>query len=130
MKNKPLNKANLERLHTEIKDYPGMKPVRFTRKMIDDLIEKYPYHSMTENKYCCRGLDQCCWQELYEEGIWFYSEEQVISSTKRTVTGVKNYLYTYGRVWMLESDGNVEIFIYTRDVAGRDYWICMSDTEF
>jgi hypothetical protein len=105
----------------------NLVPVRFSKKLFDRLFEKFPYYSMTETMYCCHGLEQLCWQEVYEEGNWNLTLQDVKDDIQRYVNRVSKYLYNYKkngcRFYMYEDQQKCRIFIYTRDKVKSDYHI-------
>lgn len=88
---------------------------------------------MTENSYCCYGLETCCWQELVEEGIWDLSLEQVKKNIIYNIRHARKYLYNtkkYGKRFYIYEDEEVcLIYIYLRDMKKEDYAIWFSNEE-
>lgn len=112
----------------------SMKTIKYTKDLFPKLFEKYNYYGMTEDSYCCRGLEHCCWQELVEEGVWDYTLEEVKSNILRNIKNAKKYLYNgrkYGgnRLYICDNKDGCYVYIYLRDIIKEDYQIWFSKDE-
>lgn len=100
--------------------------VKYNKNFLLNLFKKYNNFAMEEEYYCCHGVEQSCWVEIIEEGVWDYSLDTVKRKIYSAVKEARKYLYNarkYGgnRIWVHESNEGVFVFIYLRDVIGVDY---------
>lgn len=115
---KELNRINLDR--------GQFKSIKYIKDLLPSLFKKYNNFAMEEEYYCCHGVEQSCWVEIIEEGVWGYSLDTVKRKIYSAVKEARKYLYKarkYGgnRIWVHESNEGVFVFIYLRDVMGVDY---------
>ena len=97
---------------------------RMTKKMIKELIKKYKYHSMTESDYSY-GNGEYCWQEIYEEGVWFRTEKDVINCINSTCKYSLPLAKEYGRIYIYRCEDYMRMMIYTKDIDEYIVWITM-----
>lgn len=107
----------------------NFKPIRFSKKVFDQLFEQYKEYGMGEYYYCCFGIEQSCWTEVIEEGVWELTLPDVKQYITRRIHECKKYLYNmykYGNRYYYYHDGVkdiVHIYIFGRDVVGCDCYI-------
>lgn len=125
--------------------YEGMKPVKFTKSLLDSLFNKYNYYTYTElyydseiddddrnykgenmtdeqweqykNSYDSRKFNNWC--DPYEEGIWGFTNQQVKKLIIQELNTLKKYQYTNlndVRFYMNENSEKVNIYFYGRDL--------------
>lgn len=116
--------ANKE-LEYYLKQNKELKLVSYNKELINSLFKKYSNYGMTESSYCCRGIEQCCWQELVEEGSWGLTLKQVKVSILFNIKAIKKHLYNPkmngNRFYMYEDENCCHIYIYARDLYKEDY---------
>ena len=91
------------------------KPIKFSQKFINQLFEKYNQFSMVRDFYCCRSLEICCWQDVYQEGVDKLHLQDTKESILRHVKYASKYLHEGGRFYISEKEGYLYLFILTRD---------------
>jgi hypothetical protein len=88
---------------------------------------------MTENSFCCRGLDDCCWQEIIADGIWDFTLKDVEVHIKSILKHIKKYLYNQNkydkRFYKFENEDGCIIYIYLRDILEVDYVIWFANED-
>lgn len=132
-----MNKFNKQLLKTELSrefKHHRFKQYTFSMEFIEELFNKFDFYGMTQNSYCCRELEDCCWQEVYEDGIWNWSYKDVKRFILSYVASSKKYLYNtkkYGFRFYVsnEASDTVCIYIYLRDKSKYDLYIWFSNTE-
>ena len=95
-----------------------LKPKKFNRDEVYNLFKKYKYYGMTESSYCCRGEENCCWQELVEEGNWSLTLEDVKNSIWSNIKYFKHYIRNRkdgDRFYMYKDKSVCLVYIYARD---------------
>lgn len=103
--------------------------IKYNKHTIPKLFYKYKYYGMTEHSFCCYGLEQSCWCEVVEEGVWDLTYENVKNNIQSRIKDVKKYLYKEPRFYMCEDNSGCNIYIYVRDVYGMDLHIWFSNEE-
>ena len=127
---------NKELLNKELEWYKEnrkeLKPVKFNKNKYYNLFKKYKNYGMTENYYCCYGQEQCCWQDLVEEGINWLTLPRVRGEMKvgrHVIHNIKNRKLG-DRVFMYKDKDVCYIFIYARDTdLETDYHIWFSNNK-
>ena len=118
--NKELLLVKLENLGMNLENF-----VDYNSKIFFRLLNKYDAVDIVEEFYCCNGLERSCWVEPHSEGINGSSIKQVKKKALRISKECSKYLYEnkkYGnRVFVLNEEDNSEMFIYLRDIIGRDF---------
>lgn len=100
-------------------------------KYLKDLLKQYKHSYMAEWNYCCRGLYNCCWQELFFEGNWYMSQTDVNKAIEYTIDiTAKDRRRDKRLAWCQDSDG-IHVVIITRDLPHhrRDYFITLTNKE-
>lgn len=129
---------NKKLLNEELDDYKirmkvELKPVKYNRNLIFNLFRKYKNYSMTENSYDCYGEEECCWQELIEEGNWNLTLKSVRASILGTFKEIRYYLCNRrnlgNRLYMYKDKNCCYIYIYLRDVIKTDYHIWFDNNK-
>ena len=107
-----------------------LNPIKFNKNKYYNLFKKYKNYGMTENSYCCYGQEQCCWQELTEEGINRLTLPKVrteMKFSKWNLHDIKSRK-SGNRVFMYKDKEVCYIFIYLRDTEYEtDYHIWFSN---
>ena len=130
-----MNKLHKELLKKELLEYSNLnfKKHTFSQSHVNNLLESCKEFGMTESMYCCHGEESCCWQELYEDGVWNFSLQQVENEIRHMFKIGRKYLYNstkYGnRFYVGENDEYINVFIYLRDKIGSDYTIWFKKGE-
>lgn len=122
-----MNKLNKELLLVKLGSL-GMSSENFINygsKIFFKLLNKYSTVDIVEEFYCCNGLECSCWVEPHSEGINGSSVKQVKKKALQISKEYSKYLYKnkkYGdRVFVLDKENSSEMFIYLRDIVGRDF---------
>jgi hypothetical protein len=80
---------------------------------------------MVESSYCCQGEEQCCWQEIIEEGNWDLTLDSIKKSILYLFKNIKQELRSrrkYGnRMYMYQDKDCCYMHIYGRDLFQADY---------
>lgn len=98
-------------------------PLSLSEEDIQKLLDTSEEYQMTEDYYCCYGLEQCCWQELIEEGVWKLTKDDVLNCIIEAIDkGIQNN-HDGDRCYFLEGDTYFRFYIYLRDLFGLDYHI-------
>jgi hypothetical protein len=137
----------------------GMKPVKFTKSLLDSLFNKYNTYTYTElyydseigdddrsyegenmtdeqweeykNNYDSRSFNNWC--DPYEEGIWGFTNQRVKKLIIYELNNLKKYQYTEPneiRFYINETDEKTNIYFYGRDLDIQcDYWFSFYKQE-
>lgn len=88
---------------------------------------------MIENSYCCYGEEDCCWQEVVEEGVWGFTLKDIRSGILYNLKYIKNTLRSKKigyRMFVGQKDKDYTIYIYARDTEVQtDYHIWFSNND-
>lgn len=110
-----------------------LKPLLFKKSVFPRLFKKFKFFGMTVKSYCCDGLENCCWQEVVEEGVWNLPLQQVKDNIMRNLKHSKKYLYNYNknnkRLYKYEDNTYCLIYIYLRDILEVDYAIWFANKD-
>jgi hypothetical protein len=87
-----------------------------SEKQVKKWLKEYPHSYMVECCYCCYGLYRSCWQELYEEGNWGETQEQVNKIILDTFHKIKKQARKDHRIAKFEKDGEIYLAIVARDL--------------
>lgn len=98
-----------------------------SKKDLYNLLKEYKHSTMCEWHYCCYGLYQNCWQDPYEEGIWYYIQEDVNKIIKKTIDDTAKACKKDNRILYCELEDRVDVVIVTRDIYSRDYLITFTN---
>lgn len=105
------------------KDGKYFIPLSLNKEGIQKLLNNSEEYSMTEDYYCCFGLEQCCWQDLVEEGVWNLTKDEVQQEIMDAIDkGIKNNI-DGDRCYFMENDTCLRVYIYLRDLFEVDYHI-------
>ena len=122
-----MNKLNKKLLETEL-SICGMSfedVSIYTKDLFPLLLSRFSDVEITEEFYCCNGLEQSCWIELYYDGNWGRTLLDVRNEVLSIYRSFAKYLYNinkYGnRLYVVEKENKVRVFVYLRDVIGKDY---------
>jgi hypothetical protein len=98
-----------------------------SKKYLHNLLKEYKHSSMCDWSYCCRGLYQNCWQELYTEGNWDLTQEDVNEIIKETIDVTAKACRRDSRILCCETDDRVDVIIVTRDIFSCDSLITFTN---
>lgn len=122
-----MNKLNKKLLETEL-SICGMSFEDvdiYTKDLFPLLLSRFSDVEITEEFYCCKGLEQSCWIEPHYDGNWGMTLSGVRKKVLLMCHKFSKYLYNtnrYGnRLYVVEKEGKVRVFVYLRDITGRDY---------
>lgn len=93
------------------------------------LLKAHDYSSMCEWSYCCRGLYECCWQELVSEGVWDSTQEVVNNTIKWVIENTARYCKKDARILYYKTESATHIIIIARDVMYCDYLITFQNKK-
>jgi hypothetical protein len=104
------------------------KPIYKSKKNIESLLKEYPHSCMTCWCYCCCGLYNNCWQDLFEEDNWDMTQDDVNKSILNMLTSeLLRKCRTESRMFYCEKDGVIDLLIIARDLSNKeDYFITFS----
>jgi hypothetical protein len=137
MVNKKYLNKELDFFKKENMEIETIKYTKEFEKFLDSLFENSAEFGMTEKCYCCSSLDECCFEEIYEDGVWDLTKESTKIAIKNTVKSSRKYLYNarkYGRdrLHVLSNNDTTYIYIYMRDKVLSDYlvWFAHNPIEY
>ena len=93
------------------------------RKELHDLLKQYKHSMVCEWWYCCYGLYENCWQELFDEGIWGYTQKEVDDHISYIIDFYSRYCKKDSRILYhkSEDEGMVDVIFVMRDICKRDF---------
>lgn len=130
-----MNKLNKKLLETELSIccMSFEDAVVYTKDLFPLLLGRFSDVEITEEFYCCNGLEHRCWVEPHYDGNWGMTLLDVRSAVLSMCHKFSKYLYNtnkYGnRLYVVEKEGKVRVFVYLRDITGRDYTFDFYNTE-
>jgi hypothetical protein len=104
-----------------INDYKNIFNINYERKTLSEkdfqeLLSKNRHSSMCEWCYCCRGLYNCCWQELWEEGNWDLTQKEVDKVISSVFFDLKKDIKKDKRMAVYATEKGVYVIIIARDL--------------
>ena len=97
---------------------------KLSKKDLYELLRQNNKHSsMCKWDYCCYGLYQNCWQELFEAGNCELTQERVNRIIKNTIDSTAKICRKDSRVLYCEDEHGINVIIVARDVKATDYLI-------
>ena len=104
---------------------------KLSKKTLYNLLKQNKYSSMCEWSYCCFGLYQNCWEEIYEEGNWMLSQNEIDKIIKDTIDNTAKICRRDNRILYCEKDNCIYVVIIARDVlkVKTDYLIYFTNEE-
>lgn len=103
---------------------------RLSKKDLYNLLKQNKHSSMYEWSYCCYGLCENCWEEIYEEGNWMLSQNEIDKIIKSTIDSTAKICRRDSRILYCEKDNCIYVVIIARDVVKADYLICFTNERF
>lgn len=100
-----------------------------SKKCLHNILKKYKHSVMVEWSYCCNGLYQNCWQELFEEGNWGMTQNDVDMAIKNTINDTAKHCRKDKRILYCEGKDGVHVVIVMRDIHEMDYLIYFTNEE-
>lgn len=89
----------------------------------EELEQAYQRVKAAYEKYQTRQIEFCNWQEPYFEGNWDMTQECVDRIAIQTLKRVRKVpVSKQERLYMMEQDGYIHIYVYLRDYEKVDYW--------
>lgn len=98
-----------------------------SKNKLHNLLKEYKHSNMCEWSFCCYGLEQCCWQELVEEGNWGLTQERVDECIKYAIDLTAKACRRDNRILYYERDNAIDVFIITRDIYSTDFLITFTN---
>ncbi len=102
---------------------------KMSKKALYELLKQNKHSAMCEWDYCCYGLYQNCWQELFEEGNWYMSQKRVDDIIKYAINSTAKICRKDNRILYYEDEYGIHVVIIARDVKRHDYLICFTNRE-
>ena len=100
-----------------------------SKRALYELLRQNKHSSMCEWDYCCYGLHQNCWQELFEEGNWNMSQKRVNDIIKHIIDSTAKICRKDNRILYCENEYGIHVIIIARDVDDCDYLICFTNRK-
>ena len=100
-----------------------------SKRELYNLIKQHSHSIMCEWFYCCNGLYENCWQELYAEGVWHMSQAKVNEAIKSVIDLLATACRRDKRILYCELDNRVDVIIIARDIVKADYLITFTNEE-
>lgn len=101
--------------------------VDFSLDTLNELLAKYNNHcTFAEHFYCCNGLENRCWTEIYFVGNWNMTQDQIVSDLRRSIGNILPNISGQGRVYIDERTTYTNLFVFARDLKGWDYDLVIS----
>lgn len=91
-----------------------IKPSVCTEKLEKYLLSKYKDWEITVNSHCCYGWEKCCWQDLFAEGVWDLTEEEVAEYLKSILKKIRKLSSQKPVFYIKEHDDVVDILVTYR----------------
>lgn len=123
---KILNYAKKEHSEKQNTEY---KYKKLSQKALQRILKNHKHSFMCEWSYCCYGMYEVCWEELYKEGIWDMSQDMVDGCIKNAIHNTAKVCRKDSRILYAEKEDRIEVIIVARDVHKLDYMIVFSNEE-
>lgn len=100
-----------------------------SKKRLLDLVEKYKHPGAAVWCYCCNGLYEDCWEDLFAEGIWGQSQEDVNDLIKWWIQELSKSCKRDNRTAWYEDEYGVHVVIVARDLPKwkKDFLFLFTD---
>lgn len=105
------------------------KPVPFSKSFVRELIETHSEYGLAEYHYCCYGMEQSCWTELIEDGVWGLTLDDVKREILNLANKSSSYLYGNKRFYLSEGEECLYLYVFLRDKLGKDFLIWFDKTD-
>ncbi len=119
---------NIARKNLKLTPNDTLSRKKYSVGYLKELAEKYEMREFLELSYCCHGEDNNCWMEV--EGLdygWLWIDKDPETMPERLFNHALNILKSYRKhlynrkMYVIESDDYVMIFVYLRDINSNDY---------
>ena len=91
-----------------------------TEKTVDYLISSYTDWVIIEDSHCCYGWEKCCWQDVYDVGMWGMTERDVLLKLKSVLSEARYLSRRLPVFYLYERDNEVSILITYRHLDDGD----------
>ena len=129
-------KDKYELISLAIKDYSerfneNYQRVNLSQKQLMTLLRQNKHSTMCEWDYCCYGLYRNCWQDLYADGVWDLSQEQVDKIIASIIKDSAKACRRDSRIAMCKDENSIGVVIVLRDLPEHrcDYLITFTNEE-
>ena len=92
-------------------------PKQYSFDYMKSAIQKYPNWSMVEAEFCCYGWERECWNEVYGDGVWGMTMDDVKNSIMRILEQADEDMCELQRFFASETDTDINILAVLRDTA-------------
>lgn len=121
---KMLNYARKDYAENLNADYKFKK---MSPKTLQRILRNHKHSFMCEWSYCCYGMYEVCWEELYKEGIWDMSQDMVDRGIMNAIHNTAKVCRRDSRILYAEKEDIIKVIIIARDVYKVDYMIVFSN---
>lgn len=102
---------------------------QMTYAKLIELLQANKHTNYCEYWYCCHGLYHNCWQDLFSEGIWGFSQEDVNILLTGVLKETRKYFKNKCRVLCCKNADGVHVILVMRDVYWCDYLITFTNND-
>ena len=101
-----------------------------SRKDLHNLLKWNKHSVMCEWEYCCYGLYQNCWQDVYEEGVWNFTQKQVDDFISNVIDRYARYYRKDSRILYYATEDTLEVILVMRDIYKTDFLITFTNKKY
>lgn len=102
-----------------------------TNKLINTLLNKYTDWELVEQSHCCYGWKECCWEDLFAEGVWEMSADEVVNVLKNVLKGIRKNSKTLPVFYIYEIENKIYLLVTNRHLKGSNCtdWIITGEKK-